>query len=153
MSPTLLKLFQEYSQYHRDPVNAAIHKLAVPLIVFHVLAMLDWISLGLELGGHPITLAHAVFLPVLLWYLLMSARLAAVMIPFSALCLWVGRMTHSEVVIGIAVSAWIAQLIGHARFEGKAPAFKDNLVQLLVGPVYFIALSAGWWSPTRQESD
>ena len=153
MNPTLLKLFDEYNEYHRDPVNAAIHKLAVPLIVFHVLAMLDWISLDLEFAGLPITMAHAIFIPALLWYLLMSARLAAVMALFSALCLWLGRMTPSEAVIAIAIFAWIAQLVGHARFEGKAPAFKDNLLQLLVGPVYFIALSAGWWSPTRRESD
>ena len=152
MSPTLLKLFDEYSEYHRDPVNAAIHKLAVPLIVFHVLAMLDWISLDISLAGHSITMAHAVFLPVLLWYLFMSARLALIMALFSALCLWLGRMTPSEAVIAIAIFAWIAQLIGHVRYEGKAPAFKDNLIQLLVGPVYFIALSAGWWSPKSLES-
>ena len=151
MNPTLLKLFDEYNEYHRDPVNAAIHKLAVPLIVFHVLAMLDWISLDISLAGNSITAAHAVFLPALLWYLLMSARLAAVMALFSALCLRLGRMTPSEVVVGVAILAWIAQLIGHARFEGKAPAFKDNLIQLLVGPVYFIALSAGWWSPKDTE--
>ncbi len=66
MNPKLLKLFDEYNEYHRDPVNAAIHKLAVPLIVFHVLAMLDWISLDLELAGLPLTAAHAVFLPALL---------------------------------------------------------------------------------------
>ncbi len=151
MSPTLLKLFDEYSEYHRDPVNAAIHKLAVPLIVFHVLAMLDWINLDLELAGLPLTAAHAVFLPALLWYLLMSTRLAIIMALFSALCLWLGRMTPTEVVVGVAILAWIAQLIGHARFEGKAPAFKDNLIQLLVGPVYFIALSAGWWNPKGTE--
>ena len=41
--------------------------------------------------------------------------------------------------------AWIAQLVGHVRYEHRAPAFKDNLIQLLVGPVYFIAMTLGWW--------
>jgi uncharacterized membrane protein YGL010W len=147
MSPTLLKLFSEYSEYHRDPRNVAIHKLAIPLIVFHVLAMLDWVEIGLELGGYQLTLAHAVFVPVLAWYTAMSLRLAALMALFSALCLWLGQMTSSEAVIGIAIFGWIAQLVGHVRYEKRSPAFKDNIVQILVGPLYFIALIFGWWSP------
>jgi len=147
MRPTLERLFGEYHSYHRDPTNVAIHKVAIPLIVFHVLAMLDWVGLGFELAQQPVTLAHVVFLLAALWYLFMSPRLAAVMLPFSVLCLYLGRMTGEEVVVGLAVFAWIAQLIGHVRYEHRAPAFKDNLVQLLVGPVYFIATSLGWWEP------
>ena len=67
------------------------------------------------------------------------------MLPFSVLCLYLGRMTSTEAVIGIAIFAWIAQLVGHVRYERRAPAFKDNLIQLLVGPVYFIAVTLGWW--------
>jgi len=145
MHPTLERLFAEYNAYHRDPTNVAIHKVAIPLIVFHVLAMLDWVALGFEVAGHGATLAHAVFGLTAIWYLVMSTRLALVMLPFSVLCLYLGRMTSTEVVIGIAVFAWIAQLVGHVRYEHRAPAFKDNLIQLLVGPVYFIAVTLGWW--------
>ena len=145
MRPTLDRLFGEYNAYHRDPTNVAIHKVAIPLIVFHVLAMLDWVALGFELGGHAVTLAHATFALAAFWYLYMSPKLALVMLPFSILCLYLGRMTSAEVVIGVAVFAWIAQLVGHVRYEHRAPAFKDNLIQLLVGPVYFIAVTLGWW--------
>jgi len=145
MRPTLERLFGEYSSYHRDPTNVAIHKVAIPLIVFHVLAMLDWVGLGFKVAELPVTLAHVVFLLAALWYLFMSPRLSAVMLPFSVLCLYLGRMTSTEAVIGIAIFAWIAQLIGHVRYEHRAPAFKDNLIQLLVGPVYFIAVTLGWW--------
>lgn len=150
MRPTLERLFGEYYAYHKDPTNVAIHKVAIPLIVFHVLAMLDWVALGFELGGHAVTLAHATFALAALWYLYMSPKLALVMLPFSALCLFAGRHSTAEVVIGVAVFAWIAQLIGHLRYEHRAPAFKDNLVQLLVGPVYFIATSLRWWTPPEQ---
>ena len=153
MHPSLERLFSEYNAYHRDPTNVAIHKVAIPLIVFHVLAMLDWVALGFEVAGHGVTLAHAVFGLVSLWYLVMSLRLALVMLPFSVLCLWLGRMASTEVVIGIAVSAWIAQLVGHARYEHRAPAFKENLVQLLVGPVYFIAVTLGWWRPATESEE
>ena len=147
MHPTLERLFSEYNAYHRDPTNVAIHKVAIPLIVFHVLAMLDWVALGFEVAGHAVTLGHAVFGLASLWYLVMSTRLALVMLPFSALCLYLGRMTSTEVVIGVAAFAWIAQRVGHVRYEHRAPAFKDNLIQLLVGPIYFIAVTLGWWGP------
>ncbi len=149
MHPSLERLFSEYNAYHRDPTNVAIHKVAIPLIVFHVLAMLDWVALGFEVAGHGVTLAHAVFGLAAIWYLVMSTRLALVMLPFSLLCLYLGRMTSTEIVIGIAVFAWIAQLVGHMRYEHRAPAFKDNLVQLLVGPVYFIAVTLRWWVPPQ----
>ena len=152
MHPTLERLFSEYNAYHRDPTNVAIHKVAIPLIVFHVLAMLDWVALGPEVAGHAVTLAHAVFGLASLWYLVMSLRLALVMLAFSVLCLYLGRMASTEVVIGIAVFAWIAQLVGHTRYERRAPAFKDNLIQLLVGPVYFIAVILGWWK-SQDEPD
>tara|TARA_B100000959_G_C14799335_1_gene549031 strand:+ start:417 stop:884 length:468 start_codon:yes stop_codon:yes gene_type:complete len=149
MRPTLERLFGEYNSCHRHPTNIAIHKVAIPVIVFHVLAMLDWVSLGFELSGHQITLAHAVFTLAALWYLYMSPKLALVMLPFSAFCLYLSSIASREVVIGAAVVAWTAQLIGHFRYEHRAPAFKDNLLQLLVGPVYFIALSLRWWTPPQ----
>ena len=149
MRPTLERLFGEYHDYHRDPTNVAIHKVAIPLIVFHVLAMLDWVALDFELRGHVVTLAHVVFALAALWYLYMSPKLALVMLPFSALCLYAGRHTSTEVVVGVAVLAWVAQLVGHLRYEHRAPAFKDNLVQLLVGPVYFIAVTLRWWVPPQ----
>ena len=31
--------------------------------------------------------------------------------------------------IGIHIFSWIAQFVGHGRFEGRAPALLDNLVQ------------------------
>jgi len=71
------------------------------------------------------------------------------MLPFSAFCLYLSSIASREVVIGAAVVAWTAQLIGHFRYEHRAPAFRDNLLQLLVGPVYFIALSLRWWTPPR----
>ena len=102
-------------------------------------------GLGFELAQQPVTLAHVVFLLAALWYLFMSPRLALVMLPFSALCIWAGRLSSTELVIGVAVFAWIAQLVGHVRYEHRAPAFKDNLVQLLVGPAYVAALVLGTW--------
>ena len=40
--------------------------------------------------------------------------------------------------IGIFVSSWVAQFIGHGVFEGRAPALLDNLVQALVLAPFFV---------------
>jgi uncharacterized membrane protein YGL010W len=58
-------------------------------------------------------------------------------------------------VIAIAVGAWLVQLAGHVVWEKSSPAFFTNLVQLLVGPVFFVAYYLGDWpvrNPARQNS-
>ena len=40
--------------------------------------------------------------------------------------------------VGIFVSSWIAQFIGHGIFEGRAPALLDNLAQALVLAPFFV---------------
>lgn len=38
------------------------------------------------------------------------------------------------------IFSWIAQFIGHGKFEGRAPALLDNLLQSLVLAVFFVFL-------------
>jgi uncharacterized membrane protein YGL010W len=40
--------------------------------------------------------------------------------------------------IAINVIAWIAQFVGHGKFEGRAPALLDNLVQALFLAPFFV---------------
>ncbi len=46
--------------------------------------------------------------------------------------LWLGS------ALGLLVLGWIIQFIGHA-WEGRKPAFMDDLRQLLIGPVFVMA--------------
>lgn len=39
---------------------------------------------------------------------------------------------------GINAVSWIAQFIGHGKFEGRAPALLDNLVQALFLAPFFV---------------
>jgi uncharacterized membrane protein YGL010W len=41
-----------------------------------------------------------------------------------------------EIALAALVIGWIFQLVGH-RFEGTKPKFLENLVYLLIGPLYF----------------
>jgi len=39
---------------------------------------------------------------------------------------------------GLNFVAWIAQFVGHGKFEGRAPALLDNLVQALFLAPFFV---------------
>ncbi len=42
-----------------------------------------------------------------------------------------------QVAVGVHVLAWIAQLIGHSAFEGRAPGLLDRLLQaLFLAPMF-----------------
>lgn len=145
MRPALRNLFVEYQAYHGNPVNVAIHKVAVPAILFHIVVMLDWVGTGLRFGGVELTLGMVLCALAGVWYVVMSPRHALVVVPFAIASLWLGRHVPAAAVVAVAVLAWVAQLIGHIRFERRAPAFTENLVQVLVGPVYVAALLLGDW--------
>ncbi|MBF5046637.1 DUF962 domain-containing protein [Aggregicoccus sp. 17bor-14] len=144
MSPALRALFVDYAESHRHPTNRLTHKLAIPLIVFHIVAMLDWVRL-FQVGGFTVTLAMVAVAAALVWYLRMSVKLGLMMAVFLALCFPLGRMTPWPVVVAIAVGGWLVQLAGHSVWEKKSPAFLTNLLQALVGPIFFLACLTGDW--------
>jgi uncharacterized membrane protein YGL010W len=43
----------------------------------------------------------------------------------------------TQIAIGIHVVSWIAQFVGHGKFEGRAPALLDNLFQaIFLAPLF-----------------
>lgn len=144
MKPKLVALMREYEECHRHPVNRAIHKVCVPAILFHVLAMLDWVGLG-TLGSWSFSLGQLAFVLILAWYFTLDAFLAVLVGLFAALCLTLAPFVPVWAVIVIAVVAWIFQLIGHARYEKRRPAFAREPLQLLVGPLFVFAIFSGKW--------
>ncbi|KAG0149504.1 hypothetical protein CROQUDRAFT_59278 [Cronartium quercuum f. sp. fusiforme G11] len=47
-------------------------------------------------------------------------------------------MSVYSLALGIFIAGWIAQFIGHGKFEGRAPALIDNLLQSIVLAVFFV---------------
>lgn len=137
-SSRLQSLFRDYADYHRHPTNQLCHKIAIPLIVFHIIAMLDWVRLG---GS--ITAAHLAFAAVVAWYLTLDLGLALVMALFFALCFPLAWVTPPWLVWAIAGVAWSIQLAGHTLWEKRAPAFLTNVAQIFVGPLFFAAKIMG----------
>ncbi len=147
LHPTLERWLVEYAQAHQHPMNRLTHKVALPLIVFHVIAMLDWIKLPVDVAGLPLSVAHLLYVVVVVFYLRLSVPLGLIMALLFALCFPLAAITPKPVVVVVAVLAWGVQLAGHAIWEKNRPAFLTNLLQALIGPVFFVAVLTGIWRP------
>jgi uncharacterized membrane protein YGL010W len=141
---TIMKTLQQqlgnYGLYHRSKRNVLTHFLGIPLIVFAVICLLARVEvhvLNTMIDGAQI----AVFFTVA-YYLMLSISLGLIMAvifvlmtlgaqPIAALALLPWLMTG----VGIFIFGWVLQFIGH-YFEGKKPAFVDDLVGLIIGPLY-----------------
>ncbi|MCK6504703.1 DUF962 domain-containing protein [Myxococcota bacterium] len=146
--PRLQALFDAYAADHQHPMNRATHKLGVPLVLFHILAMLGWIEL-LAVPGlpFPLTAAHLLGLCVLPWYLSLDVKLAAIVSAVSILFMAVSPWVPVWAVLAITALAWALQLVGHYVYEKRSPSFFSNLLQLLVGPLFIAAVLTGDWKP------
>lgn len=140
--------FASYSADHRHPVNQRIHVIAVPAILWSVVALL-W-CIPVPEGGwfrHGIWAALAMFLAWSFYYRA-SRRLGYGMLAVFVLMAWATRFLHDALgtrqlftlALGVFVIAWIAQFVGHSKlFEGKRPSFFTDLRYLLIGPAWVLA--------------
>lgn len=155
LNPRLLALFDDYASSHQHPTNRLTHKVAIPVIVLHIVAMLDWVRLVAvpALPGGVLTLGHISWALATLWYLRADLKLGLIVSAAMALCFPLGRMLPVWVVIAIAVGGWLIQLAGHAVWEKKSPSFLTNLVHALVGPIFFVAILTGDYSLKAPQSE
>jgi uncharacterized membrane protein YGL010W len=151
LKPALLAHFTRYADYHRHPVNRLTHELAIPLIVFHIIAMLSWVVIAAP-HGHAISLGHIAYVAVVGWYFMLDARLALLMALLYAMCFPIAAVTPRALVFVVAVVGWAIQLAGHVVWEKRSPAFFTNLLQALIGPLFFAAVLVGMW-PAAQASE
>lgn len=133
----------KYAAYHRDPRNIATHFVGIPTIVFAVTAFLA--RPAFEVAGLPLAPVWLVALAATGFYLRLDLRFGVVMgALMAASAFGAVRLAALETGVWLAASAglfvggWVLQFIGH-YFEGKKPAFVDDLVGLLVGPLFVVA--------------
>ena len=149
-----LDLLSQYAEYHRDRRNIVSHFVGVPMIVFAVGVLLA--RPGFVLGGVALSPAWIAFALAAAWYL--SRGDLALGLAVSAavgVLLVLGQSVSGGSVaswlawgIGFFVVGWLIQFVGH-WYEGKKPAFVDDIVGLLVGPMFVTAeaLFAFGWNP------
>ena len=143
MNPTLALLTQ-YARYHRDPRNIATHYVGIPLIAFAIGVLLA--RLRFDVGGLAIGAELVVWVLVALWYLrqgLNTVTLATIVATglLVALAHPLGQAPLSIWLlagVGSFVVGWVFQFVGHF-WEGRKPAFVDDIRGLLVGPMFVVA--------------
>ena len=137
--------FASYSGDHRNDTNQAIHVVAVPAILWSVIALLWCIPAPGTLFRPGIWAALAMF-AAWLFYQRSSRRLGLGMLlvfaALSALTWWLHAMLGTAGLLwlaaGVFVVAWIAQFVGH-KIEGAKPSFLTDLVYLLIGPAWVLS--------------
>jgi uncharacterized membrane protein YGL010W len=139
----LIKQLSTYALYHRDRRNIATHLFGIPMIVLGLQALMA--RAAADVGGAPISLALVASVAATVYYLALDIRYGVAMAAFLGATLWGGTVAAGQsLAVWLTASAvlfvggWIIQFIGHA-FEGKKPAFVDDLVGLLIGPLFIVA--------------
>jgi uncharacterized membrane protein YGL010W len=141
------ELMVQYAHYHRDRRNILTHLLGIPLIFTAIgvwLAQPQWSVAGLLLT--PAWLAWGLSS---LWYLSRGVPLlgwatsvanGGLIALAHALLPWAQDHGLSGLQTGglLFVTGWVLQFVGHF-FEGRKPAFVDDLVGLLTGPMFVVA--------------
>jgi uncharacterized membrane protein YGL010W len=133
----------KYAAYHRDPRNIMTHFFGVPMIVFAVTVLLS--RPGFVLGGFALSPVWFVLVAAAVFYFRLDLRFGLVMTALLTLSAWGASFVAAQstavwlgVGLGMFAVGWVIQFVGH-YYEGKKPAFVDDLVGLLVGPLFVTA--------------
>jgi uncharacterized membrane protein YGL010W len=113
---------------------------------------------ALSIPGLPIPVSAALIAAIVttIYYIALDVSLGLVMAVVFALFLALGAAsaassTQNWLLTGAAffIIGWIIQFIGH-YYEGKKPAFVDDVMGLLIGPL-FVAAELAFMLGTRKD--
>jgi uncharacterized membrane protein YGL010W len=151
---SLTEQLTQYATYHRDRRNILTHFIGVPMIVASLCILLSRPALMTSLPWF--TPGTVIFALVTAYYLKLDRRYGLVLGAYLGACLTFAHAladlpTGSWLAVGggLFTVGWAMQFIGHA-FEGRKPAFVDDITGLLIGPL-FIAAEAGFLLGMRKE--
>lgn len=140
---TITDHLADYAAYHRNKRNIMTHLVGIPMIVVALLILLSrpsWEVFNLIISPAIIVSAIAA-----LFYLKLDIALGLLMTLLLGLAVWVA--SHAALLptnqwliwgVGLFVVGWVFQFIGH-YFEGKKPAFVDDIMGLAIGPLFVVA--------------
>ncbi|KAF1968991.1 DUF962-domain-containing protein [Bimuria novae-zelandiae CBS 107.79] len=150
MSLNLEKQLRFYGAYHHNPVNIGIHTVCVPAILFATVVLFtnspevplpSWLTIP----HLPLNLASFFLVLYSTIYILMEpvagAMLAPILVAATAYANHLTSTYGSEAnkwAGGVFLVSWIAQFVGHGKFEGRAPALLDNIAQAFLLAPFFV---------------
>ncbi|MGN8278061.1 Mpo1 family 2-hydroxy fatty acid dioxygenase [Pseudomonas sp. SMN5] len=150
----LVDHLSQYAAYHRDPRNIASHFIGIPLIFVAVAVLLS--RPGWPVGAVLVSPALLAAVASAWFYLRLELRLGVLMTVLLGLAVWLGQVLAAQSTLiwigsglGMFVVGWVIQFVGH-YYEGRKPAFVDDLTGLIVGPL-FVVVEAGFLLGLRGE--
>jgi uncharacterized membrane protein YGL010W len=140
---TLNDQLSNYAAYHRDRRNILTHFIGIPMIVLAVVVLLA--RPAFEVAGLSLTPATLAVIIATLYYLRLDLRYGVAMGLLLAACLAFASATAglstgawATLGVGLFVVGWVIQFVGHI-FEGRKPAFVDDIMGLIIGPLFVVA--------------
>lgn len=159
---TLARQLSSYREYHHDHRNVMTHAVGIPMIVLAITTLLARPVFEFPVLGVPMSPAGIAAALAAVWYLSLEFRTGLLMTVLLAAFVALGKTMaafSTEVWlgggIGLFVVGWIFQLVGH-KFEGRKPAFVDDLRSFLVGPLFIVVeglFALGLLKGLRREMD
>ncbi|WCM23440.1 DUF962 domain-containing protein [Paraburkholderia bryophila] len=158
---TLTQQLTQYAAYHRDRRNIATHFIGIPMIVLALAVLLS--RPAFAVGALPFMASPAwlLFGAATVYYLVLDVPLAVMMAVVSVACVAFGQWIAAQSTliwiatgVGLFVVGWVFQFIGHVAYEHRKPAFVDDVIGLLIGPLFVLAeaLFGFGWRPTLREA-
>jgi uncharacterized membrane protein YGL010W len=143
---SLTEQLTKYASYHRDKRNILTHFIGIPMIVVGIAVLLSRPST--QVGNMIVSPALIAIFLSSVYYLILDMRLGMGLTLFLAFSLMFGQscalLPTSEWLswgLGLFVIGWIFQFVGH-YWEGQKPAFVDDIMGLIIGPLFVIAEAA-----------
>ena len=139
--------FASYARDHQHPTNRLIHWIAVPLILWSVIAIL-WTMPVVATWFRPGLWSAMAMFAAWMFYYRASRRIGFGMLAVFVAMAWLTRWLYYALgiqqllylAIGVFVVAWLAQFVGHSKlYEGKRPSFFTDLRYLLIGPAWLLS--------------
>jgi len=143
---SLSEFLAAYGESHQNPLNQWVHIVCVPAILISTLGLLWLVPVGQWLGLAETTafwVNGATIVAALsgLVYLKLSVGVLVLMAGWFAVSLWAilavleagWSLLWTSLVVWLV--AWAVQVYGH-KVEGKKPSFVEDLVFLLIGPIF-----------------
>jgi len=133
-----------YASYHLDRRNIALHFIGIPMIFFSVILLLSrpiwapdtWFPLSPAVISA--ALVSLYYLKLDLFFGLLMTLILVTSIKFAGPIAASGTTEWLSWSLGLFVVGWIFQTIGHL-YEGRKPAFLDDIIGLLIGPLFVTA--------------
>jgi len=145
MSAFLRRQLTDYVEYHRDPMNCALH--VVGIVILFLGAVLPLSLVPVTIFGLQLNLGILLAIPVLIYWIVLDIPIGLAIAGSAALLLFTAAtiVSHVSVTVVWAITVVLTvigvamQIIGHQVFERRQPALVDNPTHLLLGPVFVMA--------------